>query len=388
MENYFWGYKRPDGRFGVRNHVAIISASDNANFIGRNIADAVNGAVAVPTGFGRGEFGEGLKQHVRTLGGMGANPNVYAAIVVSLEPVMANRVADFIKKSGKRVEVITSDTDGSTIDATAKGIKIARQMVIDASCLDREKVGLEHLMLGVECGGSDTTSGVISNPATGLVADKVVDAGGTVILSETAEWTGAEHLLAQRAVSEELSQEIIEAVNRFDVFYKNLGVDMNANNPSPDNQKGGLTTIEEKSLGAIKKGGSRPVQAIYKYAEHPDKKGLVLMDAISAGVENITGLAGAGCQIIIFSTGKGNPIGNPVVPTIKASGNPRTVTLHADNTDVDLSAVVTEQMPIEQAGDLLYDEMLLYAKGKVTSSEVLDDLVVSVSRNGKYVYGY
>ncbi|MFZ7103807.1 MAG: UxaA family hydrolase [Peptococcaceae bacterium] len=383
MNNYsFWGYPRPDGSFGVRNHVAIISASDNSNFVARRIESLIKRTVSICPSFGRGEVGEDLAQHVRTLSGMGINPNVHSVIVTALEPVIASKVANEIAKSGKRVEVVTLDDDGGSIGATDKGVKLARQMVIEASCVEREKVSLDNLILGVECGGSDTTSGVISNPVTGLVSDKLVDAGGTVILSETVEWMGAEHFLAKRAVNEEVAEEIFNAVKWYEDYIKSIGIDLIGTNPSPDNRKGGLTTIEEKALGAIKKGGSRPVQGIYKYAVRPDKKGLVLMDAPPPGVENITGLAGAGCQLIIFSTGKGNAIGNPLVPTIKVTGNPRTIARIPDNIDVDLSDVFSKGMSLKDSGDLLFGEMISYANGKLTTAEVLGDFEIAVTRIG------
>lgn len=378
----WWGYPRQDGSYGVRNHVAIISVTDNSNFVARRIASLVKGTIPICPSFGRGEVGDDLAQHIRTLGGMGLNPNVHSAIVMALEPTIAWKVARVIESSGKRVAVLSLDEDGGSLGAVDKGVRIARQFVIDASCVKREKVGLDNLVLGVECGGSDTTSGVISNPATGIVSDKVVDIGGTVILSETVEWMGAEHYLAQRAVNPQLAGDIVKAVKWYEDYIKSIGIDLIGTNPSPDNRKGGLTTTEEKALGAIKKGGSRPVQAMYTYAQRPDKKGLVLMDAPPPGVENITGLTGAGCQLIIFSTGKGNPIGSPLVPTIKVTGNPRTIERVSDNIDVDISDVLTKGVSLDVAGQMLFEKMIDHANGKLTSSEVLGDVEVAVTRIG------
>ncbi len=381
-EPYFWGYARPNGSYGIRNYVAVISASDNANFVARRIASLVRGAVAACPSHGRGEVAEDLKQHVTTLGGLGCNPNVYAAIVVAMEPVIAGRVADRIRQSGKPVEIVTIDDFGGSMGATMAGVRLAERMVIEASRQLRVKVGMEHLTLGVECGGSDPTSGVVANPATGKVSDRIVALNGTVILSETAEWMGAEQFLSERAATPELAGEIVGAVKWYEDYMKQVGVDIAGTNPAPDNIKGGLSTIEEKSIGAIKKGGSTTIQGMIKNGQAANLKGLVLMDAPPPGVENITALGAGGCQAIIFSTGKGNAIGNPFVPTIKTTGNPRTAENCGDNIDVDLSGVVSGKMTLDQAGEYLFDCLIEHLNGKLTTAEVLGDLEITVTRDG------
>ena len=378
----FWGYQREDGSYGVRNYVAIISASDNANFVARRIGSLVKGTVVACPSHGRGEVADDLKQHIRTLSGLGCSPNVYACIVVAMEPVIANKVANAIRPSGKRTEVITIDDFGGSMGATIAGVKIAERMVIEASMQKRVEVGLDHLCLGLECGGSDPTSGAVANPATGFVADRVVAENGTVILSETAEWMGAEHVLAKRAATPELGQRVIDAVQWYEDYMRKVGVDIAGTNPAPDNIKGGLSTIEEKSLGAIKKAGSSVIQDLIKNAERPKCKGLVLMDAPPPGVENITAVGAAGCQAIIFCTGKGNAIGNPVCPTIKVTGNPRTANNCGDNIDVDLSKVVNGSMSLEEAGEKLLQNLLDHLNGKLTTAEILGDTEVTVTRDG------
>ena len=382
MKKTFWGYPRPDGSYGVRNYVAVISTADNSNFAARRVAQQVYGTVPLCPCFGRGEIGADMDLHVKTLGGLGANPNVHSAVILSLEPVIAQRVAEIIRASGKRAEIFTFDEYGDTVSATEKAIRAAKKLAIEASMVRREETGLGQLTLGVECGGSDTTSGVISNPATGLVADAVVDAGGTVILSETTEWMGAEEMLGKRCVDPETAERIRKAIQWYEDYIKSIGVDLNGFNPAPDNIKGGLSTIEEKALGSIKKGGSRAIQEMVTCSERPRKKGLVLMDAPTGGVENTTALAAAGCQLIIFSTGKGNPLGNPIAPTIKVTGNIRTVKASGENIDVDLSAVMTEDMAIEDAGELLLERTVDHADGKLTSAEVLGDVEIAVTRYG------
>lgn len=382
MKETFWGYRRANGSVGVRNHVAIISAMDNSNFAARRVSAGVEGTVPVCPCFGRGEVGEDLEQHIAILGGIGANPNVYSAVIVSLEPMIAGRIADIIQKEGKEVVVISFDEYGGTIAATAEAVRTAKRMVIEASMQRREEFPVSRLLLGTECGGSDTISGLISNPATGLVADRLIDKGGSVLLSETTEWMGAEEQLRSRAVTPELGQRIVDAIKWYEDYIISIGVDIRGTNPAPDNIKGGLSTIEEKALGAVEKGGSKPIQDLITYGERPEKQGLTLVDASPGGVENTTTLAAAGCQLIIFSTGKGNPIGNPIVPTIKVTGNSRTILNYGDNIDVDLTRAVTEDIPLNEVADELYEALLDYASGKKTTAEVLGDTEIAVTRIG------
>ncbi len=382
MRKSFMGYARPDGSYGVRNYVAIISTADNSNFIARRVAEMIKGTIPVCPCFGRGEIGADMDLHIQTMGGMGANPNVHSAVIVSLEPVMAEKIARIIRAAGKEVLVFSMDECGGSIGCTEQAVRAAKKLMIQASMEQRTEIGIEHLQLGVECGGSDTTSGVVSNPATGKVADVLVDAGGTVILSETTEWMGAERNLCGRAATPKVGEKIVKAIQWYEDYIKSIGVDLNGFNPAPDNIKGGLSTIEEKALGSIKKGGTRPIQDMLTCAQKPQAKGMYLMDAPTGGVENTTALAGAGCQLIIFSTGKGNPLGNPIVPTIKVTGNDRTIKKSGENIDVDLSAVIVEDMSLEKAGEILYERMIDHANGKLTTAEALGDLEIAVTRIG------
>ena len=250
-------------------------------------------------------------------------------------------------------------------------------MVITASRIQREPSAISDLVVGVECGGSDGTSGIASNPATGQVADWLVEAGGTVILSERTEIIGGEEILASNAASATVAEEIRAVVTRTQEHARQHGIELT--NLVADNIEGGLSTQEEKALGAILKGGTTPLQEIVGSAEQPSKKGLVFMDAHSPGTENITALAGGGAQIIIFSTGLGNPIACPIAPTIKVSGNPNTVVELCDNIDVDVSAIIKGEKSIAQSAEVLYEEFLQVANGGMTRSEVLGDEEVAIS---------
>lgn len=371
MSVTFKGYRRPDGTVGIRNHVAVLSAMDNVNPVVRSICQLVRGTIPVTTLFGRGQFGADNEQTLRTLIGLGRNPNLAAVLVISLEPVSAARLADGIKVTGKPVLAISVQEAGGTINAVSEGARIAADLVIAASAIEREDVDLAELVLAVECGGSDTTSGIGANPAAGFVADRVVDAGGAVLLSETSEFMGAEHILARRAVNEEVGRQIIAAVKSIEDDARQRGVDIRGANPVPDNIKGGLTTIEEKSLGAIAKGGSRQIQGVLRYAERIPGKGLYIMDTPAPAVESLTGLAAGGALLAIFTTGVGNTIGHPVLTTLKITANPNTARVFGANVDFDLSDVITGLASLEEVGNRLLAEVIKVSSGKRTKAEVL-----------------
>ena len=258
-------------------------------------------------------------------------------------------------------------------------------LVVEASEAARQPCSFSDLVVAVECGGSDTTSGLASNPAVGRFADRFVDAGGTIILSEPAEFMGAEHLLAARAENPADAERIRAMVRWFEDEAKRNGVDMRGINPTPDNIAGGLTTLEEKSLGAIAKGGTRPIVEVVGYADRPEKRGLVIMDTPSAACESMTGLLGGGAQVIIFSTGRGNTIGAPVAPTVKVTGNPHTARAMPENIDVDVSGIISAGETLDTAAARLWLEVMKVAAGKVTRAEVLHEDQLSVSRFGPSV---
>lgn len=380
MNKTFLGYRRPDGSVGIRNHVAIISAMDNVNGVVKKIASQVKGVLPLTILYGRGQFGADNDLTVNTLIGMGKNPNIAAVLVVSLEKVSAKKIADGIAQSKKPVQYLAVQDAGGSTEAVYQGTKIAMDMMIKASEQQREEFPLSKLILGVECGGSDTTSGIASNPVVGYVADQIVDAGGVVFLSETSEFMGAEHVLAERARTPEVARKIYAAVKRIEDDAKSRGVDIRGANPVPDNIAGGLTTIEEKSLGAIMKGGTATIQDILEYGQSPWGKGLFLMDTPAPACESMTGLAAGGTQIILFSTGKGNIMGNPIAPTIKVSGNPKTVNVMTANIDVDVTGITAGEESLAEAGERLLEELIKVCSGKKTKAEVLGEEEIAISR--------
>lgn len=375
----FWGYRRPDGRVGVRNQVAIMAVMDNVNGIVRNLAHLVRGTVAVPVWYGRGQFGNDDVVFRRAQAGLGANPNIAAVLVVSLEKVSAEKVAASIAASGKPVQHISVQDVGGTIETVAAGMRALLAMVSAASAQRPEFVPLSELVLGVECGGTDTTSGMAANPAIGHVADRVVAAGGTVYLSETSEWMGAEQVLAERAATPEVADEIWAAVRRIEDSAIARGVDIRGANPVPDNIRGGITTIEEKSLGAIIKAGTTTVQGVLDYGVRAEGRGLYCMDTAAPAAESMTGLSAGGAQMILFSTGQMNVMGGLVSPTVKVTGNPRTAAKLADNVDVDVSPMLDGES-LEAAGERLLGYALEVASGRMTRSEILNDVDIAISR--------
>ncbi|MFY0611349.1 MAG: UxaA family hydrolase [Hyphomicrobiaceae bacterium] len=381
----FMGYRRPDGQVGVRNIVAVISAMDNTNACANRIATIVARAVPITTPFGRTQIGHDFEMTLRTLAGIGSHPNVAAVLVLGLSLTSANALADRIRPSGKPVEVLGLQEAGSTMGLTMAGTRVAADLTVAASEQVRELCNFSDLTIAVECGGSDTTSGIASNPTVGQFADRFVDAGGTIVLSEPAEFMGAEHILAERADKPEDADRIRSMVKWFEDEAKRNGVDMRGTNPTPDNIAGGLTTLEEKSLGAIAKGGSRPIVEVIDYSERATQKGLVIMNTPSAACESMTGLLGGGSQMIIFSTGRGNAIGAPIAPTVKITGNPHTATTMKENIDIDVSAIISDSEPLESAADRLWQEMVKMAQGKLTRCEVLQEEQLSVSRFGPSV---
>jgi altronate dehydratase large subunit len=376
----FEGYVRPNGRAGVRNHVLVLSIMDNANPTARRIGALVPGATVITPSFGRGQLGYDAKMTARALVGLATNPNVHSTLVVSLEPVSAALVADEIRVAGRPVGTVTVMEDGGSLEASLKGARWIAGQLAAASREKRQPMPISELVLGVECGGSDATSGIAANPVLGAVADRLVDAGGAVVLSETSEWLGGEALLARRARDPAIGERIIAAVARIEADAVARGVDLRGQQPSYDNMKGGLTTIEEKTLGAILKGGTRPITGFLEYAQRPPSSGLHLMDTFAAAVESMTALSAGGCQLILFATGQGNPAGDQIAPTIKVCGNPDTIRDLHDHIDVDVSAVTRGATPIEAAGEDLMRFTLEVAEGGLTRCEIFAEGDTTISR--------
>lgn len=379
----FMGYRRPDGGIGLRNKVAVIAAMDNSNPVVRRVAGSLKGTVAITPASGRGNVEPDLTVHRDTLVGLGTNPNIYGAVVISLEGNSAASIADGIARTGRPVHTLSLEQTGGTIRATEMATRLALQLLVDMGRVRPEPFGWDELRVGLKCGGSDGSSGIAANPATGLFSDAVVARGGTVILSETFEIVGGEHLLAARCCNDAVRERLLRGVNNLLEYTASVGVDLLRSNPSPDNIAGGLSTIEEKALGGIKKGGSGPIMEVVDCARMPTAKGLVYMDAPAPGVENITSLAAGGCQVLLFTTGQGNTIGCPVAPTIKICGSPQSMPLLADNIDVDVSAIISRAMPLTEAAQLIETEVTDVANGKMTRSEILGEEEITISRFGQ-----
>jgi altronate dehydratase large subunit len=359
--------------------VAVVSIMDNCNPVTRAICQQVDGTIPVTTLFVRGQYGRDLEIAYSTLAGMGRNPNIAAVLLVGLEEATTEEVARRIRTSGKPVEAIHLQPHG-TINCVAEGTRRAMRLVVKASGTRRQSCPASALMVGVECGGSDTTSGLSCNPVIGRMSDRLVDDGGTVIISETSEFFGAEHLFAARAKDPAVGKAFTDMVLRLEREAMSQGIDIRGTNPTPDNIRGGLTTIEEKALGAMAKAGTRPLSGVLGYGESPSGKGLHFLDAPAPAVENLTAFAAAGCQLIFFGTGVGNPIGNMVSPTVKVSGNVNTLRTMADNIDFDASDILEKSAKVGPIGDRLYDFAMEVASGTRTTSEVLDVRETAISR--------
>jgi altronate dehydratase large subunit len=314
-----------------------------------------------------------IKRVSETLIGLGNNPNLASVLLVSLgcESVVVEEIKNAISNSGKPVESIVIQETGGSAQTAAKGILLAQEMVFQASKIERMECDDGDLVLGLKCGSSDTTSGLASNPALGIASDLVVQNGGTSILGEVTEFIGAEHLLAKHADCEKIGQEILDLVQRIEQRAKSVGDDIRGGQPTGGNIKGGLTTIEEKSLGAIAKAGSAPIKAVCGYGSEPKVKGLVVMDSPGREPELLTGLAAAGCNVIAFTTGRGAPQGFPFVPVLKITGNKTTWDRLHDHMDMDMSSVIEGLETLPDAGARILSEILEVSSGKLTKAEII-----------------
>lgn len=384
----FWGYRRPDGKVGVRNKILILPASICATDTARIVASQVEGAVTFHNQNGCSQVPSDMKLTMDTIAGMAANPNVYGTVVISLgcEGCQMELVVEEIeKRTNKPLEKFVIQENGGTIATVERATRAAKRMAQDASLLQREEFPISELIVGTECGGSDQTSGLASNPLIGEACDRLVDMGATAVLSETTEFIGAEHILARRGRSPEVSRRIYDIVHRVENALKLVGEDVRDGNPSPGNMEGGLTTLEEKSLGCIHKGGHRPVEAVYEYSEIIDKKGLVIMDTPGNDPSSVAAMVAGGAQVVLFSTGRGTPTGNPVAPIIKLTANPQTYAGMSDNIDVDASMLLTEPERMSELADTLVAEVAATASGKLTKSEALGYTEMAIARVCNYV---
>jgi altronate dehydratase large subunit len=380
----FLGYARRDGRVGVRNHVLVVPTVICAAVVAERIAASIAPiGAALPHLAGCGQLGPDLAVTHDTLAAYCEHPNVGAVIVVALgcEQVVAQRLADIARRAGRPAQIIAIQTEGGTVRTTARGVEIARAFAEQVARVEREWCHASSIVLSVKCGGSDYTSGLASNPVVGRVADRLADLGGAVVLGEIAEIMGAEHLLAARASMRETAGHLLRVVSRVEAEAMSLGLDIRGTQPSPGNIRGGLTTIEEKSLGATHKAGERTrLEAVVAYAAPITSKGLTVMDTPGLDVESVTGMVGGGAQVVLFTTGLGTPTGNPIAPVIKITGNARTASTMADNIDVDVSGVMDESESLDAAADRLFAELLAVCGGLPTAAERLGHREFAIHR--------
>ena len=386
----FHGYERPDRSVGVRNHLLVIAPIDCSYEPARRIADRVEGAVAVTQHHGCGAN----EMVINTLIGVGCNPNTSGVLLVGLgcETLTAEILAEGIAKSGKPVEIVICQ-EGGTLRAIEKGTRILQRMAHETKETKREPFPVSKLTLALECGGSDATSGLAGNPATGIAANMLIDEGGTVIFSEPQEMTGTQDILAKRAVNETVAAAIRSMIDREEQRMKAMGIDSRF--ITKGNLDGGLTTIEEKSLGAIMKGGTRPIQGVlennWSRLDKPSHGGLWLQDGTERDIPSVTHLVAAGAQVVAFTTGRGSTVGHAIAPVLKITGNSETYRRMTDNMDINAGGIINGRETLQAVGERIFNAVIKVASGKKTKAEALgykDFDVFSRDRAAEHLLGF
>ena len=364
------GYRRPDGRVGIRNQVAIIPVDDLSNAVCENVARVVPGTLSLPHAYGRLQYGEDLDLTFRTLIGSGSNPNIAAAVVVCIEPTWANRIAEGIAKTGKPVEVFSIERHGD-LATLAVAARAAQQLAQDAAEIQRQPIERHELVISIKCGESDTTTGLGSCPTVSQVVDRHVTGGGSVIFGETTELTGGEHLIAQRCATPEVRAAFQAMYDGYIREVERSNANLLGSQPTEGNIRGGLSSIEEKALGNIAKTGTVPVVDALGPAMPLKRQGLSFMDSSSAAAEFITLMGAAGAVLHLFPTGQGNIIGNPIVPVIKLTANPLTARTMVEHIDLDVSGLLWREYNLRDAGDRLMALVDRVVNGRLTCAEAL-----------------
>lgn len=383
MSEHFLGFERADGTIGVRNYLLVLSVTGLTGPTARRIGRLLPQAVIVAHPYGSGVIGEDARLQNRVLKGLACHPNVGGVVVIGAEPSKVEVVVAAAAANGRPVEGVSLEGAGhDALRLTDLAVHAAAKLLRALSAERRREVPISGLRLGLECGRSDPTSGLAANPLVGRLAQRIVDAGGTAMIGETTEWLGAEHLLAERARTAEVAFAILEAAKRREAQAVAAGIDLTGNNPSETNIQAGLSTIEEKSLGAIAKSGRGPIDGVLGYGERPAVAGLWLMDAPAYAPESVTGFTAGGCNLVLFTTGVGNSYVSALAPTVKLSANPATVERLDLQLDLTADAILRGGVTLDVAADAAMATLLDIASGTLTWGEILGEGDEVVARFG------
>ena len=384
----FWGYRRAEGRPGIRNHVLILPTCACGSESSRIVASQVRGAVNIVFNTGCSDVAANTAMSQKVLTGFACNPNVYGVVIIGLgcETVGHKLLKEKIQKmTSKPVVSFGIQDEGGTLKTIEKAVRAARDMAAEAGMQQKELFDISELFMGIECGGSDATSGIASNPAVGELSDLLVDLGATTMMSESIEWIGGEHVVAKRAATPRIHNEIIEVCRAYEDHLLAAGQDCRAGQPTPGNKAGGLSTLDEKSLGCIRKGGTRPIVEVLEQAERPTKRGALVMDTAGYDISSVTSMVAGGCQAVIFTTGRGTPTGNAIVPVLKVTANEMTYKKMEDNMDVDLSAIVRGEKTYQEMGKKLLAVMHDICNGRMTKAEAYGFSDIAVDHVCRFV---
>lgn len=384
----FWGYKRKDGRAGLRNHVLILPACACGSESARIVASQVRGAVNIVFNTGCSDVAANTAMSQKILTGFACNPNVYGTVIIGLgcETVPHKKLKEKIQSmTSKPVVSFGIQEEGGTLKTIEKAVRAARDMAAEAAMQQKELCDISELLLGIECGGSDATSGIASNPAVGALSDLLIDLGASTMMSESIEWIGAEHIVARRGATPKIHNQIIQICKDYEEHLKAAGQDCRAGQPTPGNKAGGLSTLDEKSLGCIRKGGTRPIVEVLEQGERPVKRGAIVMDTAGYDISSVTSMVAGGCNAVIFTTGRGTPTGNAIVPVIKVTANASTYQKMEDNMDVDLSGIIKGTTTIKESGEELLKFVHDICNGKMTKAEAYGFSDIAVDHVCRFV---
>lgn len=384
----FWGYRRAEGRAGIRNHVLVLPTCVCGSESARIVASQVKGAVNIVFNTGCSDVQANTEMSQKVLTGFACNPNVYGVVIIGLgcETVGHKELREKLQgMTSKPVVSFGIQEEGGTLRTIEKAVRAARELAAEAAMQQRERFPISELLLGIECGGSDATSGLASNPAVGELSDLLVDLGASTMMSESIEWIGGEHVLAKRAATPELHNQIIEVCRAYEEHLKAAGQDCRAGQPTPGNKAGGLSTLDEKSLGCIRKGGTRPIVEVLEQAARPTKRGAIVMDTAGFDISSVTSMVAGGCNAVIFTTGRGTPTGNAIVPVLKVTANERTFRMMDDNMDIDLSPIIRGEKTFREMGREMLADIEALCNGRMTKAEVYGFSDIAVDHVCRFV---